>query len=318
MLRGLTTKNYSQLAARLISRARADLANADERIVDELLESQSDSTRWPTDAELRDHLTTHPLYGWLGQRRIVYLLSSLELAARSGRTESIPTLPPRLEVEHVMPRSWRSAWPLPDGDAPHAADRREACIDLLGNLTLVTKPLNASMSNSAWMTKREALDQSLLLLNRELYRLESWDEAAIAARGQALIDRILEHWEGPQAFMPPDWVAPEAESWPESARLELGEVAEVYAEGSTYLRALLDELATTPGVRRKFPDIERSLGWPRGRLASVCGGYAVSHGRQRGGQRPWHIHMDGDGGWWMWMDAERAAAIGRGVGSIGS
>jgi hypothetical protein len=308
MLRGLSTKNYSQLAARLVSSALRDVMRADEFIVEELLDSQADTYRWPTDAELSEHLASQPLYGWLGQRRIVFVLSSLEIAGRVGKTEAIPSLPPHLEVEHVMPRAWRAAWPLSkDGD--DAEQARDGRLNLLGNLTLVTKPLNASMSNSAWGTKREALDQSLLILNRDLCKLEVWDDAAIGRRGDSLRERIVDLWRGPQEFMPPGWSPREAESWPESASMPLEDVARVYGEGSGYLRAMLDELASTPGVRRRFPAVEEALGWPRGRLAGVCGGYATKYRDQLDGRRPWHIHLDADGAWWMWMDPERAALV---------
>lgn len=305
-LRGLSASSYSQLSARLVARGKEDLDRADELIVDELLTSQADTFRWPIDVEIEDHLASHALYGWLGQKRIVFLLSSLELGARTGKTEFIPSLPPRLQIEHVMPRAWRSAWPLAVDDLA-AAERRDGRIDLLGNLTLVTQPLNASMSNSAWPIKRQALNQSLLLLNRELCAFDAWDEDTIAQRGAALTRRVLELWQGPQDFMPPGWTAADAESWPEAAQLAPDSVAEVYATGSGYLCALLEELAHTAGARRRYADIENALNWPPGRLASVGGGYAVKH-RDAGG-RPWHLHLDAGGVWWMWMDAERAAVI---------
>jgi hypothetical protein len=310
MLRGLSGKNYSQLAARLIARARTDLSRADELIVDELLDSQADTYRWPTDDELREHLESHPLYGWLGQARIVMVLSAVELADRRGKTEAIQTLPPKLEVEHLMPRSWREHWPLPDSNDPEVARTRNSRIDLLGNLTLVPKPLNASMSNSAWTTKRNALDgHSLLLLNRVLAKLDDWDEAAISKRGSELVDRIVRLWCGPQSFMPEDWRPREAESWPEFADIPLDDVGAIFTGASPHLRALLTELGKLPGERRRFADIEATLDWPGGRLRSVCGGYSTKTKQQYGGMRPWHIHLDEDGAWWIWMDAERAGAL---------
>lgn len=309
MLRGLSTKNYSQLAAQLVSSALRDLARADERIIEELLDSQADTYRWPTDAELSDHLQAQPLYGWLGQRRIVFLLSSLELAARVGKIEAIASLPPRLEVEHIMPQAWRAAWPLPDGADVEADRARDGRLNLLGNLTLVTKPLNASLSNSAWERKRVELNQSLLILNRDLCTLDVWDDAAIGRRGEALIARVVTLWRGPQEFMPRGWAPREAESWPERAAMPFDDVAQVYREGSGHLQAMLDELARNPGVRRPFSAVEEALGWPRGRIAGVCGGYASKYRDRLERRRPWHVHLDSDGAWWIWMDPERARVV---------
>lgn len=157
LLRGLSTKNYSQLAARLVSVARGDLAAADDRIIEELLSSGADTFRWPTDSELSDHLQSQSLYGWIGQRRIVFVLGELERAKRSKKSEQL-ALPSRLEVEHVMPQSWLANWPVPD--EPEFVQRRNLHINLLGNLTLVTGALNASMSNGAWTMKKQHLSST--------------------------------------------------------------------------------------------------------------------------------------------------------------
>jgi hypothetical protein len=45
------------------------------------------------------------MYGWLGQKRIVFVLSEVERAKRSHKSEDI-ALPSKLEVEHIMPQSW--------------------------------------------------------------------------------------------------------------------------------------------------------------------------------------------------------------------
>jgi hypothetical protein len=86
-------------------------------------------------------------------------------------------------------------------------------------------------------------------------------------------------------------------------------VAAGYRDGTELLRALLDELADTVGQRRTFRAVEEALGWERGRLASVLGGYASSAKSKFGGRRPYRLVCDGDEAWWVWMDEERAAAV---------
>ena len=44
-------------------------------------------------------------------------------------------------IEHVMPRRWTTHWPAPEG--PHGETERERLMHTLGNLTLLTGPLNA-------------------------------------------------------------------------------------------------------------------------------------------------------------------------------
>jgi hypothetical protein len=70
----------------------------------------------------------------------------------------------------------------------------------LGNLTIVTSQLNSGLSNGAWAHKKKALNaESKLLLNARLVDEETWDEAAIDARGEWLADVLAKTWPGPAA-----------------------------------------------------------------------------------------------------------------------
>jgi hypothetical protein len=53
----------------------------------------------------------------------------------------------RLQVEHVMPNSWRANWPLAIGETE---DARKERINRIGNLTLLTPTKNAAVSNGPW------------------------------------------------------------------------------------------------------------------------------------------------------------------------
>ncbi|MGI8983687.1 MAG: HNH endonuclease family protein [Acidimicrobiales bacterium] len=60
---------------------------------------------------------------------------------------------------------------------------RERAKNRIGNLTLVTGPLNIPMSNGPWADKRSALaEHSNIRLNAGLSALEVWDEDAIEKR----------------------------------------------------------------------------------------------------------------------------------------
>ena len=97
-----------------------------------------------------------------------------------------------------------------------------------------------------------------------------------------------------------------------NAMTDADEVARFYDRCSDLMRALLEELATTPDQPRTFPQVEDALGWPRRRIASVLGG--VCHLRQTefAGRRPYRFHDErqaASGRWEMWMDATQAAAV---------
>lgn len=108
-----------------------------------------------------------------------------------------------------MPVKWATKdWPLPDGriglpslerllgEAPDPdADRRDQIIHTIGNLTLLTQPLNSSLQNGPWADKRpEILSQSALALNREFHAYPEWDETKIEKRGKELLSQALSIW----------------------------------------------------------------------------------------------------------------------------
>jgi len=91
-----------------------------------------------------------------------------------------------------------------------------------------------------------------------------------------------------------------------------GEIAAFRDRCSPLMGALLDELATTPGVARPFPEIEDALDWPHRRIASVLGGVWRLRQREFGGRRPYRFYGDRDsasGRWELFMDARQAAVI---------
>lgn len=118
----------------------------------------------------------------------------------------IPELTGDLSLEHLVPQTWEGYWalldvdgaPLEDISLEDATERRRLRMHRFGNLTIVTAPLNSSMSNGPWMTKRRDLNHySKLLLNARLADHEAWDEAAIDEHTAWLADRLLKIWPGP-------------------------------------------------------------------------------------------------------------------------
>lgn len=313
MIVGLTTKDYNRLGADLVDAAWDRLHEADEAVIETLCSSRSDTRRWPTDEDVRSHVATQGLYNWLGRQRIVLLLSEIERKRRlSTKSESID-LPAKLSIEHLMPQTWETNWPLAS-PTEEATENRKSRINLLGNLTLVTGGLNSALSNSAWNVKRGHLqNNSTLLLNSEVCALEEWDEQAIDDRGGRLTDEILALWPGPKAFNPsfdPDRVLPpDGELSPEYAELTADEVRQILQDGPETMRALLAHLSEEPGRKRTYADVEDAMGWSRGHLGSVCGGYANFAKARFDGRRPYRILQDEDDVWWIWLDDERAGVV---------
>jgi hypothetical protein len=105
-----------------------------------------------------------------------------------------------------------------------------------------------------------------------------------------------------------------AEHAPQNAMDEPGEIARFHDRCSDLMRALLEELATTPDRPRPFPEIEDALEWPHRRIASVLGGVSHLRHAEFEGRRPYRFHdarRSASGRWELWMDAGQAAAVRR-------
>jgi hypothetical protein len=197
----LTTKDYNRLFLDLIGTMKSDLANADELVETFLLNQSSQSRMWPTDSEFKSAILSIPLYGRINQSRIRMVLEALEEVLRTEKTEDSHA-PKNLQLEHVMPQSWKPHWPLAQVADPEAhlqaVQERDRIIHTLGNLTLVREKLNKTISNSPWSTKSQELQKHTTLhLNKwliEQFATTTYDEAAIGTRGRFLATLACGVW----------------------------------------------------------------------------------------------------------------------------
>jgi hypothetical protein len=206
MLVRASTKSYTQVMAELISHIRGEEREVAGDVIEEHLAHQPGTNwYWPDDDEVRSELRALPAYRRLSRARLRMVLEAIEdhkrgwSGAKSTKSEE-RVARGVLEIEHILPRRWQANWPLPAGKV---AAERDAVIDTIGNLTLLTGRLNASVSNGPWggtQGKRDALDShSVLMLNRHLLEMapDSWADEMIALRADGLIDAALSIWPVP-------------------------------------------------------------------------------------------------------------------------
>ena len=214
---GLTTKNYNKF---FLSALRHLEANGFSRqnLAKFLTAQTSESARLPADTEFERSWLSAPVYGRrLTPLRVRTVLEAIERNKRQKFHET-DQLAEDLSVEHILPSGWEEHWPLPSGEKPTSDEtwqamfateendtrigeivRRNRLLNTFGNLTVLTKPLNASVSNGPYSDKRKALnDHSLLVLNREVIKSEKWDENEIEARGKSLFEEAQRIWPYPR------------------------------------------------------------------------------------------------------------------------
>jgi hypothetical protein len=197
----LTTKNYNRLFVDL----QQEIANSNPTDIGNvvrtfLLKGEGDSVRWPNDDEFWKAWLFNPLYNEMKQSRVRLLLRAVEDDMPNSRTEGV-YIKERLTIEHVMPQSWEQHWPLSDGEDDDAEtieakkSNRERIIQTLGNLTLLTQPLNSGVSNRPYSVKlEEILKYSKLNLNFQLSEFNEWDEDAIMTRSGKLFAVAKQLW----------------------------------------------------------------------------------------------------------------------------
>jgi len=212
---GLTNKNYNKFFLTVISNLN-DAGWTRKALVEFLLSQKAETSRFPRDDEFEQRWLSSPAYTMLQSSRTRAVLEEIEKTKRTKYHETTE-LAPHLTVEHVMPQEWQEHWPLPDGTKPNSEQlsnawfateddsiigaivKRQRMKETFGNLTLLTSPLNSSVSHGPFVDKRAALQEhSLLVLNREIAQCKKWDENAIAERGSALLSLAKSIWQVPE------------------------------------------------------------------------------------------------------------------------
>ena len=176
---------------------------AGDRIEAWLAQQRTATRYWPDDEQVRSALLDFPAYRRLGRGRLRMVLEAVEDDLRGwtgGKTGYSADRVRRAShaIEHVMPRKWTSHWRKTAGFVDDA--ERENLVHTLGNLTLLTKKMNSTVSNGPWNTKRAHLRKhEPLLLTRDLLDQagDAWTADTIRARTRKIVEAILTVWPVP-------------------------------------------------------------------------------------------------------------------------
>lgn len=207
MLIRATAKSYSKIMAEVVSVIRkAPVEQVGQTLRAFFSSQRSEAAYWPDDEEVRRELETMPVYRKLSRGRVRMVLESIEDHWRGWIPGQMSDSGMRIRrgsyaIEHLMPQAWIKHWPLPPGGSE---SERDARIHRLGNLTLLTKKLNSTVSNGPWLgdggKAAHLQEKDVVLLNSRLlkeYGLKQWDEAGIDSRTAQAIDAILAIWPVP-------------------------------------------------------------------------------------------------------------------------
>lgn len=205
-----TSKNFNKMFPQLVGELMASSRATAGTYVENFLKKQIvDSLYWPDDQTVRNHLTSMGIYNSLTRSRLRMVLEGIEDEIRNPAGQHVATPQQwcergRLQVEHVMPRSWKANWPLADGETEE--DRKDR-VNRLGNLTLLTPTKNAAVRNGPWFgdnpkTHKRALlrANTTFLMNRALVDetgSDGWTIKTIDKRSEIMADLFLRVWPTP-------------------------------------------------------------------------------------------------------------------------
>jgi hypothetical protein len=193
------TKNFNRIFTSLLQHFR-DAPVLDAASVRARLLAIKGDNAWPDDAAFEAAWLRHRAFELLRTQGVQMVLGAIHEQMLTSKQEAV-TIAGALSVEHVMPVEWRSHWKLPaplpatTPDQQTAEERRDTLVHTFGNLTLLTQPLNSSVSNGPYDDKRkEYIHQALLRLNTYFHDVPVWDEDAILTRGKALFAHAKAIW----------------------------------------------------------------------------------------------------------------------------
>lgn len=209
---GSTTKGYNRFFMRVLQSVSAASIDPHLALRETLLAATGTSEIWPDDASFSDKWCHRAVYKELRPVKTCGVLRALEYAARGSQQASnhVPAQSD-LTVEHVLPQSWKNlSYYQIESMTEGQSQLRDIAVHGFGNLTLLTQPLNSSISNGPFtdtigvdgelvLGKRSRLGQSALLLNTYFHQsaLASWDDVAIENRAKALLKAALLVWPKP-------------------------------------------------------------------------------------------------------------------------
>ena len=208
---GLTPKNYNRFFLALLTKAKHATANGNdlgEAIRAELMRSVEFTSIWPDDAAFRRGWLANPIYVATRSDRSAMLLYALNADMITTKNEEVVLK--GLTVEHLLPQKGRiedyTYAPMPEDEEDVSPEtRRKRLLQTVGNLTLLTGPLNTSISNGSFSAKRTAIvNESDLRLNAWMRTdvRTTWDETDILQRGADLFERAARTWPVPSRTIP--------------------------------------------------------------------------------------------------------------------
>ncbi len=182
-----TSKNYNLFFTGMIHKKIL----SKEELQKHIKEQANPTNYMPDDAEIKKAFQTNKLTNNQAAG-ILYLMESRirNIDKQATQLHGIS----HYSLEHLMPKKWEQNWGK-IGDSEKRAERNRLLLTL-GNLAIISRKLNPSISNAVWKTKKDGLREYAAGIETlaKYLKCEKWDEAEIQKRAEWLTAHALAIW----------------------------------------------------------------------------------------------------------------------------
>ena len=159
-----------------------------DSVLYELSNSPSPGGRFPEDGEFRASLSRYVNTGYA--KALLYKLEYKEV-------KNIEVDIRKVTVEHLMPQTLSDDWKAYLGGEQKASLIYNTYINNIGNLALLSQPLNSKNSNDIWDNKKTNIKNSQFVLTNTIPMDCKWNDDAIKNRSAKIADLAIKHIVGP-------------------------------------------------------------------------------------------------------------------------
>lgn len=188
----LTTKNYNNIFIQIIRSIDESDVIENDSLKTVLTAFTEDSNKFPNDTDFATAFSQEALSN-VNAREILFGIALYQLNSSYADINKLSSA--SYSVEHMLPQKWEPNWSTGVMDENFKLQRNKK-LKTLGNLTLVTKPLNSKMKNTGWANKKVHLKEySKLKITTPYLDFNEWNETTIENRAIDLSETALLIWE---------------------------------------------------------------------------------------------------------------------------
>lgn len=191
MISKLTTKAYNHLFSdELISNEITS-----KEAFKKLINKKTDNNSMPSNEVVKDGFLNSKIVN-KQTRGIIYLIESIiRVKGKNMHSTGLYGLS-QYSLEHMMPKKWENHWKNKSFSDEEKQNRNNKLLTL-GNLAIITLPLNISIRDSDWNTKKDGglntFSSGIETINKYL-QYDNWDESSIDERAEFLYNKAMEIW----------------------------------------------------------------------------------------------------------------------------